>query len=258
MDYWELFQRHVEVMKGRDLAKENGQEEPLPPAEPAKQVDRTQRRLRTGNCPEDLQNPLDRIRQAAGRDKTLRFTSLWHHVYDIERLREAYRHLRPQAAPGIDGQTWRQYGQDLEANLRDLSDRLAQGSYHARPVKRSYIPKADGKQRPIGIPVLEDKIVQRATVAVLNAVYEADFVGFSYGFRPQRNAHMALDALAVAIQSRKVNWVLDADIRSFFDTLDHGWLIQFIQHRIADRRVVRHVKKWLKAGVMEQGQLMEQ
>ena len=259
MGYWELFQEHVEARKGRDLAKENEEAKAPLLAEPAKQVDRTQGRVRAGSaCPQDLQNALDRIRQAACRDTKLRFTSLWHHVYDVERLREAYGQLRPQAAPGIDGQTWRRYGQDLEKNLRDLSDRLARGSYHARPVQRVYIPKADGQQRPIGIPVLEDKIVQRATVTVLNAVYEADFIGFSYGFRPKRSAHMALDALAVAIQSRKVNWVLDADIRSFFDTLDHGWLVKFIEHRIADRRVLRHVKKWLKAGVMEAGQHLEQ
>ncbi len=258
LDYWEFFQKHIEAMKGRGLAKENGRDSLPSSAEPANQVDRTLRRLGTGNRPEDLQHALDRIRQAACRDKKLRFTNLWHHVYAIERLREAYWQLKPKAAPGVDGQTWEQYGQDLEGNLRDLSGRLARGSYRARPVKRVYIPKADGKQRPIGVPVLEDKIVQRATVAVLNAVYEADFKGFSYGFRPGRSAHMALDALAVAIQSRRVNWVLDADIRSFFDTLDHGWLIKFIEHRIADRRVIRHIKKWLKAGVMEQGRLMEQ
>ncbi len=251
MSYWEFYFRHVEAMKGRGLAKEN--------AEPAQQVDRTQSRVGTGTpCPQDLQNALDRVRQAARRDKKLRFTSLWHHVYDVDRLRQAYFELKQWAAPGIDGQTWQQYGQNLEQNLRDLSNRLARGKYHARPVRRVLIPKADGKQRPIGVPVLEDKIVQRATVQVLCAVYEADFIGFSYGFRAKRSAHMALDAVAVAIQSRKVNWVLDADIRSFFDTLDHGWLIKFIEHRIADRRVIRHVKKWLNAGVMEAGRHVEQ
>jgi RNA-directed DNA polymerase len=259
MDFWELFQRHIEATKGRDLAKENERESAPALAEPAKQVDRTRSRVGAGSaCPEDLQSALDRIRQAARRDKKLRFTNLWHHVYDVERLREAYGQLKHQAAPGIDGRTWQAYGENLEENLRDLSNRLAWGSYHARPVQRVYIPKADGQQRPIGIPVLEDKIVQRATVAVLNAVYEVDFMGFSYGFRPKRSAHMALDALAVAIQSRQVNWVLDADIRSFFDTLDHGWLMKFIAHRIADGRVLRHVKKWLKAGVMEAGRHVEQ
>lgn len=265
-DYWEQFQRHVEVMKGRDLAKENEQATGPAQAEPAPQSDWTQCHLRDGVAgekpavpsPEALSQGLARIRQAACRDKKLRFTNLWHHVYDRDRLREAYLQLKRDAAPGIDGQTWQQYGENLEAHLQHLSDRLARGSYRACPVKRSYIPKADGQHRPIGIPALEDKIVQRATVAVLNAVYETDFIGFSYGFRPKRSAHMALDALAVAIQSRKVNWVLDADIRSFFDTLDHGWLMKFIEHRIADRRVLRHIRKWLKAGVMEAGQLIEQ
>jgi RNA-directed DNA polymerase len=183
----------------------------------------------------------------------MRFTSLWHHVYDVDRLREAYAALRRNASAGIDEVTWREYGLELEGNLRDLSERLARGTYRARPVKRVYIPKADGKQRPIGIPVLEDKIVQRAAVAVLNAVYETDFLGFSYGFRPGRSAHMALDALAVGIQTKKVNYVLDADIRGFFDTLNHGWLIEFVRHRIADPRVVRHIQKWLNAGVVEEG-----
>ena len=184
----------------------------------------------------------------------MRFTSLWHHVYDVGRLREAYFAIRRNASAGVDGQTWQSYGEDLEGNLRDLSERLARGTYRARPVKRVYIPKADGKQRPIGIPVLEDKIVQRATVAVLSAVCETDFLGFSYGFRPGRSAHMALDALAVGIQTKKVNYVLDADIRGFFDTLDHGWLMRFVGHRIADPRVARHIQKWLNAGVMEEGE----
>ncbi|MDM8007549.1 MAG: group II intron reverse transcriptase/maturase [Phycisphaerae bacterium] len=252
MSYWEFYQRHVEVMKGRGLAKEN--------ADPAQQDDWTQSHLREepGSDPEALPNALDRIRQAARRDKKLRFTNLWHHVYDVARLRQAYFELSKRAAPGVDGQTWQAYGENLEANLRDLSERLRRGTYKARPVKRAYVPKADGRQRPIGIPVLEDKIVQRATVEVLNAVYEADFKGFSYGFRPSRGAHQALDALAVAIQSRKVNWVLDADISSFFDTLDHQWLLKFVEHRIADPQVLRHIRKWLKAGVMEQGRRLVQ
>jgi group II intron reverse transcriptase/maturase len=149
--------------------------------------------------------------------------------------------------------TWRQYGRNLEANLQDLSSRLRRGAYRAKPVERAYIAKADGRQRPLGVPVLEDKIVQRATVEVLNAVYETDFLGFSYGFRPRRSQHDALDALSVGIRWRKVSWVLDADIRGFFDAIDHGWLVKFIEHRIADRRVVRHVKKWLNAGVLEEG-----
>lgn len=166
--------------------------------------------------------------------------------------------MRRTAAAGVDGQTWQSYGEDLEGNLRDLSERLARGAYRARPVRRVHIPKVDGGQRPIGIPVLEDKIVQRATVQVLNAVYETDFLGFSYGFRPGRSAHMALDALAVGIQTKRVNWVLDADIRGFFDTLDHGWLVEFVRHRIADPRVARHIQKWLGAGVMEEGEHREQ
>jgi group II intron reverse transcriptase/maturase len=161
--------------------------------------------------------------------------------------------LKRNAAPGVDGQTWQEYGEDLEGNLKDLSTRLQRGAYRAKAVRRVYIPKPDGRQRPIGVTTLEDKIVQRATVEVLNAVYEADFKGFSYGFRPKRGAHNALDALTVGIERRKVNWVLDADIRGFFDTIGHEWLVKFVEHRIADRRVVRHIKKWLKAGVLEDG-----
>jgi group II intron reverse transcriptase/maturase len=270
LSFWELFER-VQRVEGRGLAEGNGEGVPdalvpdaLPPAGPAKQVDRTQSRVGSGGPPqgavhpEDLHRALDRVRRAAHRDKGLRFTSLWHHVYHVDRLRDAYLALKRDAAAGVDGQTWQAYGQELEDNLRGLSDRLARGAYRAKPVKRVYIPKADGRQRPIGIPALEDKIVQRAAVQVLNAVYEADFLGFSYGFRPGRSAHMALDALAVGIQTRKVNWVLDADIRGFFDTLDHGWLMEFVGHRIADPRVLRHVRKWLGAGVMERGERVEQ
>jgi len=154
----------------------------------------------------------------------------------------------------VDGETWAAYGGDLEANLRDLSGRLKRGGYRAQPVERVYIPKPDGRERPIGIPRLADKIVQRATVEVLNAVYEVDFLGFSYGFRPGRSPHDALDAVTVGIEKRSINWVLDADIRGFFDTLDHGWLVKFIEHRIGDRRVVRHIRKWLNAGIFEDGQ----
>jgi len=266
MGYWDFCQWHAEQMKGRGLAKENGEDIALPlrrlrlpPVDPAKQVDRTQSRVGEGDAfPEDLHSALDRVRQAACRDKQMKFTALWHHVYNVERLREAYLALRRDAAAGLDGQTWQAYGQELESNLKNLSDRLARGVYRAKPVKRVYIPKADGRQRPIGIPVLEDKIVQRAAVQVLNAVYETDFLGFSYGFRPGRSAHMALDALAVGIQTKKVSWLLDADIRGFFDTLDHEWLIKFVERRIADHRVVRHIQKWLNAGVMENGKRVEQ
>jgi len=208
--------------------------------------------LRT-QCREGLNSALDRIRQAARRDRGLKFTALWHHVYDNERLRAAYLALKPDAAAGNDGQTWQSYGQDLERNLQDLSERLKRGAYRAKPVRRVYIPKPDGRQRPLGVPVLEDKVVQRAVAEVLQAVYETDFQGFSYGFRPGRGAHHALDALTVGIKQKKVSWVLDADIRAFFDTIDHTWMVKFIEHRIADRRVVRHIQKWLNAGVLEEG-----
>ena len=184
----------------------------------------------------------------------MRFTALLHHVYDLSRLRAAFFALKKDAAPGVDGETWRHYEQALEANLRLLSERLKRGAYRAKPVRRAYIPKADGRQRPLGVPVLEDKIVQRATVDVLNAIYETDFLGFSYGFRPRRSQHHALDALYVGMLTKKVNWVLDVDIRAFFDTIDHGWLIRFLEHRLADRRVVRLIQKWLNAGVLEEGQ----
>jgi len=204
----------------------------------------------------DLSHALDRIRQAAAKDRGQRFTALWHHVYDVGRLREEYYNLKPRAAPGVDGETWQEYGENLEARLQDLSERLRRGAYRAQPVRRVYIPKADGRQRPIGIPALEDKLVQRSATAVLQAVYEVDFKGFSYGFRPGRGAHDALDALAVGIHARRVNWMLDADVRGFFDAISHEWLVQFVEHRIADRCVVRHIRKWLKAGVLEDGQWM--
>jgi len=214
----------------------------------------------TGDRTQDRATPqaaLERIRQAARRDKELQLTTLWHHVYDVERLRESFYGLKRKAAPGVDGQTWGEYERNLEANLQDLSGRLKRGAYRARPVRRAWIPKADGRQRPIGIPTLEDKIVQRSAAEVLGVVYEADFLGFSYGFRPGRGAHDALDALTVGLEQRKVNWVLDADIRGFFDAIDHEWLMKFIEHRIADTRVIRHVKKWLRAGVMQDGRKVE-
>ena len=218
---------------------------------------RTQPRDRTYVKPANLQSALERIRQAACRDKKMQFTSLWHHVYNIHRLRQAYFSLKRNAAPGVDGLTWRQYGENLEDNLRELSERLKRGAYRARPVRRTYIPKTDGRQRPLGVTALEDKIVQRSTVEVMNAIYETDFLGFSYGFRPGRSPHNALDALCVGIMRRKVNWMLDADVCGFFDAISHEWLVKFIEHRIADPRVVRHIKKWLNAGVMEEGQRTE-
>ena len=199
----------------------------------------------------DLQHALDRIREVARRDRDKRFTALWHHVYNVNRLRQAYFALKRNAAPGVDEVTWHSYGETLEDNLKDLRARLQRGAYKARPVKRVYIPKPDGRERPIGITALEDKIVQRATVEVLNAVYEEEFLGFSYGFRPGRSQHDALDAATVAIEQRKISWVLDADIKGFFDTINHDWMMRFVEHRIADRRVHRHIKKWLNAGVLE-------
>jgi len=230
----------AEAVEGRRLAKGNS---------PERNMHRTQSR-------QGMPSALERVRQAAVRDRKQRFTALLHHVYDVERLRAAYFALERDAAAGIDGETWRHYGENLEQNLQDLAGRLKRGAYRAKPVKRAFLPKADGRLRPLGVPTLEDKIVQRAVVEVLNAIYEMDFLGFSYGFRPGRSPHQALDALSVGITTKKVNWVLDADIRGFFDTLDHGWLVKFVEHRIADRRVVRLIQKWLNAGVLEDGERM--
>ncbi len=196
---------------------------------------------------------LDRVRRAAAKDKQARFTALLHHI-TIDRLRDAYRRIRPGAAAGVDGVGWQDYGQDLEENLRDLHARVHRGAYRATPARRVFIPKPDGRQRPLGVAALEDKIVQRALVEVLNAVYEEDFLGFSYGFRPGRSPHDALDALAVGIERRKVNWVLKIDVKDLFDTLDRAWLMRFLEHRIADRRVLRLIGKWLVAGVIEDGE----
>jgi RNA-directed DNA polymerase len=200
-----------------------------------------------------VKQALERIRQAAAREKGGKLTSLMHHIYAVDTLREAYYRLAREAAPGVDGITWRQYGEELEINLQDLSERLAKGAYRASPVRRVYVPKPDGRQRPIGVPALEDKIVQRATVAVLNQVYEVDFLDFSYGSRPERSPHDALEALDKAIWNEKVNWVLDADVRSFFDAMGHEWAVTFVEHRIGDKRVVRLIRKWLTAGVLEDG-----
>ena len=227
----------AEGREGRGLAKGNSPEQTML---------RTQGRL----C---VQQALGRVRQAAQKDKGLRFTALLHHIYSPDTLREAYFGLKRDAAPGVDGQTWQQYGENFEAKLLGLSQRLKRGAYRAKPSRRAYIPKADGRQRPLGVTALEDKMVQRATVEVLNAIYEGDFLGFSYGFRPGRGPHQALDALYTGLLTRKVNWVLDADIRGFFDALDREWLIKFLEHRIADRRVLRLIRKWLNAGVLEDG-----
>jgi group II intron reverse transcriptase/maturase len=197
---------------------------------------------------------LERVRNAARQRKKERFTALLHHV-TLERLREAFLALRRRAAPGIDGVTWQDYEANLEGNLQGLHERVHRGAYRAQPVRRRYISKPDSdQQRPLGIAALEDKIVQRAVVMVLNAIYEADFLGFSYGFRPKRGQHDALDALSVAIDKTRVNWILDADIRSFFDRLSQQWLMRFLEHRIGDERIKRLVLKWLKAGVLDEGQ----
>src|SRR5437773_7209483 len=231
----------AEGMEGKGLAKGNL---------PQQNASRTPSRR---NAPSEL----ERARQAAGKDKKLRFTALLHHIDNLETLRMAYFSLKKEAAAGVDGETWRHYGEELERNLQDLSERLKRGAYRAKPVRRVYIPKADGRQRPLSVPALEDKIAQRATVEVLNAIYEQDFLGFSYGFRPGRSPHQAGDALAVGIGTRKVSWVLDADIRKFYDTLDQGWLVKFVEHRVADRRVVHLIQKWLKAGVLEEGKRVQ-
>ena len=234
-------QRAAERMEGRELAKGKTLKQTTP---------RTQGRR-------GVPSALERIREVAQKDRKQRFTALLHHAYAVDRLRESYFRLKREATPGIDGETWRHYGERLEENLQDLSERLKRGAYRARPVQRVYIPKADGRQRPIGVPVLEDKIVQRAVAEVMGAIYEQDFLGFSYGFRPGRSTHQALDALAVGLMTKKVNWVLDADIRGFFDTLDHGWVVKFVEHRIGDRRIVRLIQKWLKAGVLEEGKRIQ-
>src|SRR3954470_22365707 len=201
---------------------------------------------------ESVSQALDRVRKAARQRKKERFTTLLHHV-SPELLRMAFHELKRNAAPGIDGLTWRDYEADLDRNLTDLHDRVHRGAYRALPSRRRYIPKADGRQRPLAIAALEDKIVQRATVTVLNAIYEEDFLGFSYGFRPRRSQHDALDALVVGISSTKVNYILDADIAGFFDAVSQEWLVRFLNQRIGDPRLIRLIQKWLGAGILEDG-----
>src|SRR5271165_2977609 len=196
---------------------------------------------------------LDRVRHAARQRKKEQFTALLHHV-SVDALRTAFYALKRKAAPGVDGVTWQDYEADLELRLEDLHGRVHRGAYRPQPSRRTYIPKADGKQRPLAIAALEDKIVQGATVLVLNAIYEGDFCGYSYGFRPGRGPHDALDALSVAIDRRKVNWILDADIQNFFGSVSQDWLVRFLEHRIGDKRIIRLVRKWLKAGVLEDGE----
>ena len=199
-----------------------------------------------------VEQALERIRKVARERKKERFTALFHHI-STDLLEEAFYELKENAAPGVDRLSWKDYEVELERNLEDLHDRVQRGAYRALPSRRVYIPKPDGRQRPLAVAALEDKIVQRAVVALLNAIYEEDFLGVSYGFRPGRGTHDALDALCVGIDSKKVSYILDADIRSFFDEINREWLIRFLEHRIGDRRIIRLIQKWLKAGVMEDG-----
>ena len=201
---------------------------------------------------EAASNGLERVREAARRHDGAKFTALLHHITK-ERLQQSYMKLKRNAAAGVDGVSWRQYGEALEKNLTDLLGRIHRGAYRAQPGRRSYIPKSDGSRRPLGIATIEDKIVQAAVAEVLGVIYEEEFYGFCHGFRPKRGPHDALDALVTVLEKRKVNWILDADIRGFFDAVDHGWLQKMIEHRIGDRRMVRLIMKWVKAGVMEEG-----
>ena len=224
------------------------------PAEPraGAEGNADQQSTRRAQDRESASQALDRIRQAARQRKKEKFTALFHHL-TVDLLEEAFGQLAQDAAAGVDGLTWTEYAANRERNLADLHARLHRGAYRALPSRRVYIPKPDGRQRPLAVAALEDKIVQRAVVALLNAIYEEDFLGFSYGFRPGRGAHDALDALCVGISGRRVNFILDADIRSFFDEVSRDWLIRFMEHRIGDPRVIRLIKKWLKAGVLEDG-----
>src|SRR5436190_15707739 len=201
---------------------------------------------------ERVSQALERVRQVARQRKKEKFTALLHHV-SIDLLGMAFFALKRDAAPGVDGLTWRTYEADLDRNLTDLHSRVQRGAYRGLPSRRTYIPKADGKQRPLAVAALEDKIVQRATVAVLNCIYEEEFLGFSYGFRPGRGQHNALDALCVGITGKKVNFIFDADVRSFFDEVSQEWLVRFVEHRVGDPRIIRLIRKWLKAGVLEDG-----
>jgi group II intron reverse transcriptase/maturase len=195
---------------------------------------------------------LSRVRQAARHRKKERFTALLHHL-TVDTLRTAFLALKRKAAAGVDGVTWQDYEADLELNLEDLHREIHRGAYRPQPSRRTYIPKADGRQRPLAVAALGDKIVQGACVMVLNAIYEEDFLGFSYGFRPGRGPHDALDALSVAITSRKVNYILDADVRDFFGSVSQDWLVSFLEHRVGDKRIIRLIRKWLKAGILEDG-----
>jgi group II intron reverse transcriptase/maturase len=261
--------RTCSLSGGRRLARKRASSDPtakklankagLPAAEQAEpragtEGNAEQQRTRRAQNRESVSQKLERVRQAAKLRKKERFTALLHHV-TVEFLEKAFYALRRKAAPGVDGQTWTDYEGNLEAHLRDLHSRIHSGAYRALPVRRRFILKFDGKQRPLGVTALEDKIVQRAVVEILNAVYEADFLGFSYGFRPGRSQHDALDALATGITTTPVNWILDADIKGFFDAVNQEWLVRFMEHRIGDTRIIRLVQKWLKAGVLNNGEL---
>ena len=222
---------------------------------PIKENIMEQRTTSTPSEDKDVLTRLQGVRRTASEKKQERFTALLHHV-TVDQLRESFDSLK-KAAPGVDGVTWEEYEQGLEDRLVDLHGRVHRGTYRAQPSRRIYIPKADGRTRPLGIAALEDKIVQQAVVTVLNAIYEADFLGFSYGFRPGRSPHRALDALSVGIVRRRVNWILDADIRGFFDNMSHEWIDRFVQHRIADPRILRLIRKWMRAGVSEDGEWSE-
>jgi group II intron reverse transcriptase/maturase len=204
---------------------------------------------------ERVSQALDRVRKAARLRKEEKLTALLHHI-NVDLLREAFFALKRDAAPGVDGMTWRAYEADLDLKLTDLASRVQRGAYRALPSRRTYIPKADGRQRPLAVAALEDKVVQRATAEVLNSIFEEEFLGFSYGFRPGRGQHHALDALCVGITSKKVNFIFDADIQSFFDEVSQEWLVRFVEHRIGDQRIIRLIRKWLKAGVLEDGIVM--
>lgn len=234
-------ERSAESSEGSGSTKRNDGQSALP-----RTLGRTQRKSRG----------LDGVREAARQDSTLKFTALLHHVNE-DCLTEAFFNLKKRASVGIDGVTWHDYEQDMEANIADLHDRIHRGAYRALPSRRAWIPKPDGRRRPLGIAALEDKIVQQAVLWVLQGIYEQDFLGFSYGFRPGRSQHQALDALSVAITSKRVNWILDADVKGFFDAMDHAWLIKFLEHRIGDSRLLRLIRKWLQAGVIEGGQWSE-
>src|SRR6184192_1685647 len=230
-------QSSAEAGEGRAQTKENIVQSHMHPTQSGKR----------------MSQGLDGVRKVAKERKQERFTALLHHL-NVDLLRDSFYALQRKASPGVDGVTWQEYETGLEDRLVDLHSRVHRGAYRAKPSRRVFIPKADGRERPLGIASLEDKIVQQAVVTILNEIYEVDFKGFSYGFRPGREPHQALDALNVGITRKKVNWILDADIKGFFDHVQHDWLIRFLEHRIADQRVIRLILKWLKVGALQQGE----